>query len=174
MNSDKQHDFRIDNYTLGGRYFIVAFTTIVVLILMFWLTGKLDQQFDRAEQAQFELRLAELRAAVLLMESSSVAKNDLPSLGQFDGANPMDWIKNTPGHYLGEMSLADAGNQPGNWVYDPFLKVIAYLPRGEKGQKEASHWLRYKVVALLSKDKKELNKPTVNTFQSLELKKLSN
>jgi hypothetical protein len=132
---------------LGHRYFVVAVTAIVVAILMYILTSKLDQEVDNAERKQFEFRLAELRSAVLLQESVLVAKDQMDQAYLYEGSNPMIWMEPETSHYLGEMSLESVTGHEGNWVYDPKLKVIAYKSKTE------SKWLQFKVVALWSKEK---------------------
>jgi hypothetical protein len=127
----------------------------MIFVMMFFLVDRLGREFDNAERVQFEQRLLELNAAVMLMASSVIAKGDGGSVSQYEGANPMDWMESDTSHYLGEMSLADAVDKPGNWVYDPKLRVIAYLPKSEdlKSVNYNDAWLRFKVVALLSNDR---------------------
>ena len=132
---------------LSNRYFIVAITAVVIAILMYVVTSKLEQEVVNAERKQFEFRLAELRSAVLLQEAVLVAKNQMDQAYRYEGLNPMTWMEPGTSHYLGEMSLESVTGQEGNWVYDPKRKVIAY-----KGKTEPE-WLQFKVVALWSKEK---------------------
>ena len=45
----------------------------------------------------------------------------------------MRWLKgrveDQPPQYLGELPLDEARGQPGNWIYDPNLRMLAYLPK---------------------------------------------
>jgi|GEM_PF-6061913 len=136
--------------SLNNRYFIIAVTTVVLAILMFLLTSKLEQEIVKAERNQFELRLAELRSAVLLQEAALVANNQMDLAYRYEGLNPMIWMASETSHYLGEVTLESIAGQEGNWVYDPKRKVIAYKSKTE------SKWLQFKVVALLSKEKGDL------------------
>jgi hypothetical protein len=137
---------------LSDRYFIVAVTVVVIFILMYLVTSKLDQEVVNAEQAQFESRLAELRSAVRLQEAVLVAKDQTDQAYRYEGFNPMQWMKSETSHYLGEMRLELVSGQEGNWVYDPKKQVIAYKGRTQEflsnnGNTE-SKWLQFKVVAL--------------------------
>jgi len=142
---------------LSHRYFILAITAVVIVILMYVVTSKLEQEVVNAERKQFEFRLAELRSAVLLQEAVLVAKDQIDHAYRYEGLNPMTWMESDTSHYLGEMSLESVIGQEGNWVYDPKRKVIAYKVKNfeflsEKNKTE-SKWLQFKVVALLSNDK---------------------
>lgn len=144
----------------GGRYFVVPITTIVVALLIWELVDRLDREIANVERAQFELRLAEIRSAVVLIQAEMFAKDEMALLARYDGANPMDWMKNGLGHYLGEISLKEADDKAGNWVFDPKQKVIAYLPNVLKWQDEkngvGSAWLRFRVAVLWSGDHEKL------------------
>jgi len=131
---------------------------------MWRLSELVENELVSAEIAQFELRLSELKSAVLLMQASLVAKDDVASAALYEGANPMTLLADNAAHYLGEMPLSEAENQAGKWVYDPHEKVIAYLPKSFSSSRYQAaeyalkvtdsqpDWLRFKVVALLSKE----------------------
>ncbi len=152
----RQAGLSLSERALSHQYFIIAITSIVIAILLYVLSEKLDQEFAHAENRQFEFRLAELRAAVLLQEAALVAKDQMALAERFEGANPMEWMEDDTSHYLGEMSLETVEGQAGNWVYDPGRKVIAYKVKTQgfmSGKiKSKPKWLQFKVVALLSKE----------------------
>mgnify|MGYP000167289982 CR=1 FL=1 len=187
QHSDTSPVFR----SMSSRIFVVVISGIIIFILMDYFLSRADQEMAQLERGLFELRLSELNAAVIFKQASLVAKDDMASAKVFAGANPMDWLEADAKHYLGEMGLDDASNFPGNWVFDPEQKVIAYLPRNfeaeeyhltlkRSGQKYVSsvetinseshsRWLRFKVVALWSKDNKEIERENI---QSLVLQAL--
>jgi hypothetical protein len=160
---------------LSNRYFIVAITVVLISILMYVVTSKVEQEVVNAEQHQFEFRLAELRSAVRLQEAVLVAKDQMDQAYRYEGFNPMIWMKSETSHYLGEMSLESVTGQEGNWVYDPQLKVIAYKRKAqgflsETGKTEPK-WLKFKVVALWS-NKKGTNKKGTNNKGSKQKDRL--
>ena len=143
---------------LSHRYFILAVTGVVIAVLMYVVSSKLEQEVENAEWTQFEFRLAELRSAVLLQEAVLVAKDQADQAYRYEGLNPMIWMAPETSHYLGEMSLESVSGQEGNWVFDPKRKVIAYKGQfnefsSEKNKTE-SKWLQFKVVALWSKEER--------------------
>ena len=136
----------------GNRYFIVATSVVLIAVLSVLLIGRVDQDMQLAEKAQFNLRLSELHSAVLLKQAALVANDETSKAPQFEGVNPMNWLDDKTTHYLGEMRLFEAEDKPGNWVFDPHENVIAYLPYNNSLLKSRDKWLRFKVVALFSKE----------------------
>lgn len=180
----KDSNSYISGRSYGNRYFIIAVSIIVILICLDWLVSRLDRELVSAETAQFNLRMSELHAAVTLMQASLVAKDQTRLIDKYVGSNPMVFLEENVQNYLGEYSLSQAGIAPGSWVYDPELKVTAYLPkhssvaalrstlslgieRADWRNKKYAQWLRFRVVGLLSKDKQSLSP---NEFSGLELR----
>lgn len=139
---------------LSNRYFIIAITMILIFGLMYLLTSKIEQEVVNAEQKQFDFRLAEIESAVRLQEAVLVARDQMDQADQYEGMNPMLWMKESTQYYLGEMAIASVTGNEGNWVYDPEKKVIAYKARTQEflanNGKTESKWLQFKVVALWS------------------------
>jgi hypothetical protein len=165
---------KFDRYSVygrifGNRFFIASVSMLLIVIALNWLVDRLNIELERAEVVQFQLRLAELRSAVTLMESSQIAKGTLEELDKYVGSNPMDWVDGEVAHYLGERRLENDRSLAGNWIYDPNLQVIAYLPKSVTSEEllaenkdgktdseyqgvNSQQWLRFKVVGLSSKD----------------------
>ncbi len=145
---------------LGGRGYLFAISSIIVFVLMSALLLRLDREIGKVEQAQFLLRLSELRSAVLLMEASLVAKDQMFRAEQYEGSNPFEWMRweeNASTAYLGEQALSTAEDVAGQWIFDPDLGVVAYMPRSRDWLQgplaESEDWLQFRVVALRSNDK---------------------
>mgnify|MGYP000609607132 CR=1 FL=1 len=136
----------------GNRYFIVATCVVLIAVLSVLLIDRVDREMQQYEKTLFDLRLTELHAAVLLKQAALVATDQTSTAPQFEGVNPMNWLEDNTTHYLGEMRLYEAQDKPGNWVFDPQEKVIAYLPNNKSLLKSSDKWLRFKVVALFSKE----------------------
>lgn len=155
----KGKDSSLFNTTFGNRYFVIAISACLAFIFIGILLTKVSQEFDQADQAQYEFRLAEIKAAVRLMEASLISQGELQHADRFEGANPMDWMKDNTTHYLGQMSPFKAIKSPGNWFFDPENQQIAYVPKSIQQEKDnlSSHEaiekiLRFKVLALSSNE----------------------
>lgn len=142
--------------TFGNHYFVIVVSLILIFIFMGVLLGKIDREFGNAEQAQFEYRLVELKAAVRLMEAALVSQGEMQLADKFIGSNPMDWLDDKTTHYVGEMTPREALNYPGNWFFDAIKNEIAYVPIELKGvdinDKTIDKILRFKVRGLMSKE----------------------
>lgn len=152
----KSNEKNLYSQTFGNHYFLVAVSLSLVFIFMGLLLDRIDSEFDQAEQTQFGYRLAELKAAVRLMEADLISQGELQLAEKFEGANPMDWMDDQTSHYLGNMSSDKALKYPGNWFFDPVREEIAYVSTKLKltnNNNENNHKiLRFKVRALMSID----------------------
>jgi hypothetical protein len=157
MDHDK--DNRLYERTFGNHYFLIAVSACLILVLMGVLAERLDREISRAENMNYEYRLAELKAAVRLMEAALISQGELGLASRFEGANPMDWLEADTTHYLGERLPEEAMAHPGNWFFDPVKREIAYVSPDAQSQKMVTGQskirekiLRFKVLALRSKE----------------------
>tara|TARA_R110002072_G_scaffold100183_2_gene220545 strand:+ start:26439 stop:26978 length:540 start_codon:yes stop_codon:yes gene_type:complete len=143
----------------GNHYFLIAVSLCLIFILMGLLSARLEREFEQAEQVQFDYRVAELKAAVRLMEADLISRGELQAAGNYEGANPMDWLEDDTSHYVGMMEPIDAINYPGNWFFDDQIQAISFVPyalndsgKVESKDESLDKVLRFKVRALRSKE----------------------
>lgn len=152
----KPADNKTYNRAFGNRYFIIALSAILVFIFMAMLLARINRDFDQAQQTQFDYRLAELKAAVRLMEADLISRGEMQNADKYEGANPMDWLEGDSSHYLGIILPQEALKDPGNWFYNGNTNEISYVPATLKGQEvkqeNIAKILRFKVRALRSKE----------------------
>lgn len=171
----------ISERTFGNRYYIVVITTLMIAVLIWVLSDRLERELLNAERAQLQLRVAELRAGVLLREASLVAKDTMAEAERYVGSNPMQWMTDAegrrPAYYMGERQLSLLGKKQieelkGFWVFDVEESVLVYFPRtddilarvketGLEPWRKDDQWgprLKYRVVGLWSQEdeKKEI------------------
>ena len=154
-----QQNSNLYNRAFGNRYFVIAISACLVFILMGMLSERLEREFDQAEQVQFDYRVAELKAVVRLMEAELVSQGSLHEADKYEGANPMEWLKDDTSHYLGVMEPVKAIDYPGNWFFDEQTKTIAFVPQATGDEKKSENKyesldkiLRFRVRALRSKE----------------------
>ena len=152
--------------SFGNRYIVVALTSVLVFVCMGVLSLKLDREVVRAEKAQFDLRVAELKAAVLLIEANLVAKDRMIEAVEYIGSNPLSILDTKEMNYAGERNLAYIEDKErrelvGMWLYDTSQQEIVYLPRStaflvsleipeEKRPSLLASGLQFRVVGLWS------------------------
>lgn len=116
----------------SGRFFTLGISLAMVGVLIMVFLPKIDQEMESLEQNRFDYRLAEIKTAVQFRQLELQVTSALSNSKELRGANPMRWLKGrveeNPPQYLGELPLEEAKSQPGNWVYDPNLRMLAYLP----------------------------------------------
>ena len=166
----------ISDRTFGDRYIIVAVSVLIVAVLASVLLGRLEREMANAEYAKFELRLAEMRSALLLHQllgKTSAAKASILLLA---GGNPMELLQgrenDRPESYLGvaKLSTLSVGDAQGNWVYDPDERVIAYLPQSSRWLERLgsqSPWLKFQLRASSTNTEITRTKSGVNHSFSL-------
>ena len=117
----------------SGRVFTFAVSLAMVGLLILVFLPKIDREMESLEQKRFDYRLAEIKTAVQFRQLELQVKSSLSGSQELRGANPMRWLKGrveeSPPQYLGELPVGQVRDQPGNWVYDPELRVLVYLPR---------------------------------------------
>lgn len=142
--------------TFGNHYFVIAISFVLIFILMITLMNRLVREFDQAKEVQYSVRLAELKAAVRLMEAALFSQGEMDLAYKFEGANPMDWLEDKTSHYLGVMQPSNALEHPGYWFFDAERKEIGFVPSTEAvteiNAESRPKILRFKVRALRSKE----------------------
>lgn len=154
----------------NGRFITIGVTLIIVAVLINMLVERVSREMDNLEKTHFELRLAELRSALLLKQLEIRTRGFEGDPRQLAGTNPMRWIKgwpvDLPAYYFGEAELSNALEETGHWTYDPKQELIAYLPSTEEGfdvdangqlqegmsaskRSPSDRWLKYQVKVLM-------------------------
>ena len=80
-----------------------------------------------AERASMEQTLGALRSAMSIQIASHIARGNERDLRLQLGANPMDWLSETPKNYLGVLDdpvVEDV--RAGNWYYDTDSNFLIY------------------------------------------------
>ena len=156
-----------------GRFFTLGVSLSIIAILILMLISRVEREMDNLEQTRFDLRLAELRSALLVKQLEIQARGGATKAEALKGANPMSWMeawpKGSPSQYLGEVKLSALNEETarGNWAYDPVERVIAYYPRStswtdisvvtdqtqpEEGADQVleKNWLKFRVKPVMS------------------------
>lgn len=129
----------------------LAVAVCVIGILAGVLLERVVLYQEIAEKTQMERTVAILRSALALKAGALMTSGRFPDILSLDGDNPMGWLSERPGNYVGELfDPPFAEVPPGSWYYDRLSGDLVYRPRlarhfepDAKGRREA----RYRAVA---------------------------
>ncbi|PSF09201.1 hypothetical protein C7H08_05645 [Marinobacter halophilus] len=106
---------------------------LAVLFTLWWvLLGKLEREFQHAEQQSVNMVLSQLRSALVVKGAEAMLSRE-QSLAQLVGANPFEWLDHQWPMYQGQCS--DGERRQGQWCFAPGLQKET----GETGK----GWLIY-------------------------------
>lgn len=112
-------------------------TTLAVACLVGLLMGKALERIafmqEQAELAAAQRMLASLRAALNLKVAELTVTGRRGELVGLARENPMDWLRDKPGNYVGEYFSFRKDEIPaGNWYFDRREGKLVYLLGGSK------------------------------------------
>lgn len=106
---------------------------LLVLFTLWWvLLGKLEREFQRAEQQSVNMVLSQLRSALVVKGAEAMLSRE-QNLAQLAGQNPFEWLDHQWPMYQGQCSEGEP--RPGQWCFAPGLQKET----GETGK----GWLIY-------------------------------
>ncbi len=114
-----------------GQRGFTLFELIVVISIISILSGvALTKYFGLlvdVERTSMEQNLGAMRSAVALQMLDHIAKDDMPGVVAMADTNPMSYMVQTPGNYLGALDHPDPAKiAGGDWYYDKKEKVLVY------------------------------------------------
>lgn len=107
---------------------MVVVTCLIVMLYMV-AEERLNELPAAAERASFQAVLAQLKAGVNLEMLASLSAGNFNRIAAMEGANPMDFLLETPGNYMGELDgRADHSTlRRSSWYYDRSAGELVYL-----------------------------------------------
>jgi len=121
---------------------LVVVVSVIGLLAVVALDRLLVVQ-EQAEKVVMEQTAGILRSAMQLQMADLIAHQRAAEIAGLAGQNPMNWLAEKPGNYLGEFSGAPQTDVPrGSWYFDTQDRALVYLvdrgryfvpdPRGRK------------------------------------------
>lgn len=131
----------------GFTLFELAVATIVVALLTSLLLIRLQSYQRDAQQVAVQRLVGTLRTALSMKSAQlSVAKREHQLLRIID-ENPMGWLVEVPGNYMGEYYSPEGKSLPDDsWYFDRGKKELVYITPSQKTfQTREQTLLRFKV-----------------------------
>lgn len=133
----------------GFTLFELIIVIIIVSTLGVVLLDRLWRYQEQAEKAAMEQLVGTLKSALSIQVAGLIAKGQVDAVPQLVKENPINWLTEKPGNYLGEYFAPTATQiAPGNWYFDLKDRELVYLPlRTEhfKAMQGSRKWVRYKL-----------------------------
>lgn len=117
----------------GFTLFELAVATIIVALLMSLLLVRLHSYQREAQEVAVQRLVGALRTALSVKSAQlSVAKKEHQLLRIID-ENPMSWLVEVPGNYVGEYYSPEGKSLPeDSWYFDRGNKELVYITPSEK------------------------------------------
>jgi hypothetical protein len=95
---------------------VVAITLFGVFVAVFLDRMSFYQEY--AEKVAMEMTVQNIRTGLRYRVADLMLANRMKEIPALADENPVDWLAERPGNYLGEYDGAPAGTAAGNWYYD--------------------------------------------------------
>jgi general secretion pathway protein G len=107
----------------------LAVVAAIVAILAGALLKRALYYEEQAERVSVEQTLGILRSALHLQMADRLLHPSSRPMSQLAGDNPMNWLAELPGNYVGEYADPQPGAVArGNWYFDTKDRALVYLP----------------------------------------------
>jgi prepilin-type N-terminal cleavage/methylation domain-containing protein len=119
---------------------------IVISVLGVTALDRFRYYQERAEKAAMEATLAAFKMGLQLQLAELIVTNKQMAVAQLERENPMRWLQEPPGNYLGEYTTP---TQPGNWYYAMNEHELVYAPNNSAyldTRRSANKELRFRVA----------------------------
>ncbi len=126
----------------------------VVVLLMTALLTRLWYYQREVERLATEQVVRALRSALQLQLASMMARGRMNEVASLAEQNPMDWLAQRPGNYLGAFYLVVPSElEPGNWHFDKREHKLVYLfNHSDYSESAEPNLLKFKVKLVNNRD----------------------
>ena len=134
----------------GFTLFELIIVIIIVSILGVVLLDRFWRYQEQAEKVAMEQMVGTIKSALSIQVAGLLGKGQLDAIPQLVQENPINWLTEKPGNYLGEYFDPKPGElEAGNWYFDLKDRQLVYIPQRHEHfipAKGARKWVRYKLA----------------------------
>ncbi len=121
------------NHQRGFTLFELIVVISIISTLFVFAAERLMKLAVQAERAQVEQTIGVLKSALAMEIAAHVARDTIPELTKWVGANPMDLLADPPKTYLGALDHPDpASIEGGHWYFDRQAGYLVYRVYNER------------------------------------------
>jgi len=129
VNSGNRQSGRHGGFTLFELIVVIS----IISVLFVFAANRLMKLAVQAERAQVQQTIGTLKSALAMEIAAHVARDTIPELEKWIGANPMDLLADPPKSYLGALDHPDpAGIEGGHWYFDRRQGLLVYRVYNER------------------------------------------
>lgn len=129
MRSGNHQPARHGGFTLFELLVVIS----IISTLFVFAAGRLMKLAVQAERAQVQQIVGTLKSALAMEIAAHVARDTIPELKKWIGANPMDLLADPPKTYLGVLDRPDPARiEGGHWYFDRRQEVLVYRVFNER------------------------------------------
>ena len=129
MDSANRQAGRQRGFTLFELIVVVS----IISVLFVFAAERLMKLAVQAERAQVQQTIGVLKSALAMEIAAHVARDTIPELAKWAGANPMDLLADPPKTYLGALDRPDpAAIEGGSWYFDRRAGELVYRVYNER------------------------------------------
>ena len=142
----------------GFTLFELAVVVAIIGVLTVVFLNRVTFYRNEVERLAFEQTLAAIRTETSLQNYARMAGSKTTDVRMLAGHNPINWLAQKPGNYLGEFYSPDTKKlASGNWFFDRSDGLLVYLlNESNTFDSEGSELLKFK-VSLSQGSKKTTN-----------------
>ncbi|HEX7642679.1 MAG TPA: prepilin-type N-terminal cleavage/methylation domain-containing protein [Burkholderiaceae bacterium] len=116
-------------HTRGFTLIELAVVVVIVALLAGALLKRALYYQEQAERVSVEQTVGVLRSAMHMQMAYSLLHPTVSPMAKLAGANPMNWLAEVPGNYVGEYAAPKQGEiARGSWYFDTVDRTLVYLP----------------------------------------------
>jgi prepilin-type N-terminal cleavage/methylation domain-containing protein len=137
----------------GASLLELSVAMVVISILAATMLQRLFHVQEYAEKVAMESMISRFRSALRVRVGELLIADRAAEIETLAGANPVDWLENRPGNYLGTLSGKAGAGAEGQWYFDAVNRELVYTANSRRyfvSPTDSDYTVRLKVLPILN------------------------
>jgi hypothetical protein len=110
----------------GASYLEIVVSMVLLAIFLIVFTEKAFYYQEYGEMTAMQMTVANMRTGLKYKIADLIMNNRLSEIPTLADENPMNWLAERPGNYLGEFDSPPQDGTAGTWFYDKRNRELVY------------------------------------------------